>query len=76
MSKTHVPARVDDELLDMVRQVADQQGWTFSTAVEIALRRLVMAFDGVPPLYLARGSEDDPPMQMRANIAVEVIPDE
>lgn len=47
MAQKHIPARVEEDLIDQVRSVADKQNWTFAAAVEIALRRFVTVYENV-----------------------------
>lgn len=42
--KKLVPARVDVELIDEVRQVSNKQGWSFAKAIDIAMRRFVTVY--------------------------------
>ena len=54
MAQKHIPARVDEDLIDEVRAVAEKQNWTFAAAVEIALQRFVKVYSrlDVPNLGL------------------------
>jgi hypothetical protein len=44
MAKMPIPARAEEDLINQMRETSVRQGWSLSTAMEIAMKRFIVAF--------------------------------